>query len=293
MGYGELTAILTAFCWTICSAYFEEGSKRIGSVNLNMTRLLFALLYISIFNFFVNGMILPIDASMEVITFMTISGFIGLFLGDLLLFEAFVLLSARITLLIFFLVPPLTSILSFIFLGDKMRFIEVIAMLIILVGIYIVVNKKKDATSDTKELSKKGLLLACGATFMQAAGNVISKYIVVDYEPFLSAEIRIIAGIISFAALYTYKKRWKDYFKTFTNKEAIKKIAVGSFFGPFLGVSLTLVSLQYINAGIAATLSSISPIILIPYVAFIKKEKINKNDIIGTFIAFIGLLLII
>ncbi len=291
MGYGELAAILTAFCWTICSAYFEEGGKKIGSFNLNMTRLLFALFYFTIFNIITEGAILPYNLTFEVLTFMSISGFLGIFLGDLLLFEAFVLLSARITLLIFFTVPPITSLLSFIFIGDKMELIEIISMMIILLGIYLVVGKKE--VKEKTALSKKGLALAFGAAFLQASANVISKYVVVDYNPFFSSQIRVIAGICAFALLYTFKGHWKTYIETFKNKEAMIKISIGAFFGPFLGITLTLISLQYINAGISSILSSISPIILIPYTVFIKKEKISKYDIIGTLIAFVGLSIIV
>ncbi len=291
IGYGEIIAIATAFCWSISSSYFEACGKKIGSFNLNMTRLLFALVFIMTYNYFTVGMILPLDATMETVVILSISGILGIFLGDLMLFEAFVLLSARITLLIFFAVPPLTALISFIFLGDVMHINEIIGMAVILYGIYIVVSKK-DSGSSSRRISRKGIVFAIGATFLQAIGNVLSKYAVVDYNPFLSAEIRVLAGFFAFVLLYTVKGHWPNYFKTFENKDVLVKIGIGSFFGPFLGIALSLVALQYLNAGIATTLGSISPIILIPYAAFVKKEKITKFDIIGTFIAFLGLLII-
>ncbi len=291
MLYGEIIAILTAFCWAISSSIFEESGKKIGSFNLNLTRLLFAFVFIATYNFFVNGMILPLNATPEVIIFMAISGIFGIFLGDMMLFEAYVLLSARVTLLIMFLVPPLTSLLSFIFLGDKMLTIEIVGMIVIIFGIYLVVSSKGDKTKT--ELSKKGIAFAFGSTLMQSISNVVSKHSVAEYDAFLSAEIRIIAGLLAFCILYTFKGHWGTYLKTFSDKKVLTKIGIGSFFGPFLGIALTLVSLQYISAGVSSTLSSMSPIILIPYVTLIKKEKITKNDIIGTIVAFFGLLLII
>ncbi len=292
MGIGELSAIATAFCWSISASYFESCGKKIGSFNLNMTRLIFGLIFIMTYNFFVNGMVFPTDASIETIILMGISGFLGIFLGDLMLYEAFVLLSARITLLIFFAVPPLTSLISFLFLDDIMHINEVVGMIVILFGIYLVVSKK--GTSESKgNISKKGLIFAIGATFLQALGNVFSKSAAVDYNPFLSAEIRLLAALLAFIALYTIKGHWKVYLETFKDIGVLKHIAIGSFFGPFLGIGLTLLSLQYLNAGISSTLSSISPIILIPYVAIIKKEKITKYDIIGTIVAFLGLIIIL
>ncbi len=292
MGFGELIAISTAFCWSISSSYFEACGKKIGSFNLNMTRLIFGLFFVMMYNYFTVGMILPTDASLEIILILGLSGILGIFLGDLMLFEAFVLLSARITLLIFFAVPPLTALISFIFLGDTMKMNEVIGMAVILYGIYIVVSKKNDGTG-SRRISRKGVLFAIGATFLQAIGNVLSDYAVVDYNPFLSAEIRLIAGLLAFIILYTVKGHWQKYFTTFSDKKVVMNIGIGSFFGPFLGIALSLVSFQYLNPGIATTLGSISPIILIPYVAFVKKEKITKYDIIGTLVAFIGLVILL
>lgn len=63
---------------------------------------------------------------------------------------------------------------------------------------------------------------------------------------------------------------------------------IGSVFGPFLGVSFSLIAIQYTNTGIAATIMSIVPILLIVPAIFLFREKISLKEIIGSFLAVGG-----
>mgnify|MGYP001559813670 FL=1 len=60
---GEIAALATAFCWTITAVSFEAAGKKVGSISVNLIRLIIAFILISIYNLFSRGMILPIDAS--------------------------------------------------------------------------------------------------------------------------------------------------------------------------------------------------------------------------------------
>ena len=63
---------------------------------------------------------------------------------------------------------------------------------------------------------------------------------------------------------------------------------IGSVFGPFLGVSFSLIAIQHTNTGIAATIMSIVPILLIVPAIFLFREKISLKEIIGSFLAVGG-----
>jgi drug/metabolite transporter (DMT)-like permease len=68
-------------------------------------------------------------------------------------------------------------------------------------------------------------------------------------------------------------------------------IAVGSFFGPFLGVSFSLLAVQHIQSGIAATIMAIVPVLIIPPAILIFREKFNWKEIAGAGIAVAGVML--
>jgi len=98
----------------------------------------------------------------------------------------------------------------------------------------------------------------------------------------------IIAGIVGFAILISILKRWGRVFSAIRNIPAVKSMAIGSFSGPFLGVSFSLIAVKFTETGIAATLMAIVPIIIIVPAIVINKEKIKFVEIVGAFIAVIG-----
>jgi drug/metabolite transporter (DMT)-like permease len=293
---GEIFAILTALCWAITSTAFEHAGKKMGSITLNIIRLWFAFIFLMIYTGITRGgMLLPLDASFDTWKWLLLSGVIGLFLGDLLLFEAFTLIGARISMLIFSTVPPMSAILAFIILGDTMSVAQIIGMFITIFGIGIVILTK-DTSSQAKKVKFAhpilGLSLAFGGAFCQALGYIIGKLGMtsgtLSYSPFASTQIRVIAGILSFTLFITIRRGWPSVRKAFTYKKAMKHTIIGSVFGPFIGVSLSLAALNYTTPGVASTLTSITPIILIPVAIFYHKEKLQVKEITGALVAIAG-----
>ena len=121
---GEIAALATALCWAITATAFEDTGKKIGSMNLNLLRLLIGMVFLSAFTLITRGVLLPTDASASEWGWLLLSGFVGIVVGDLLLFEAFVQIGSRISMLIYASVPPLSGILAFIFLGESMHLIK-------------------------------------------------------------------------------------------------------------------------------------------------------------------------
>ena len=68
--------------------------------------------------------------------------------------------------------------------------------------------------------------------------------------------------------------------------------ALGSVFGPFLGISFSLIAVKHTKVGIAATIMALVPILMLPLVRFIYEEKLTWRAIIGAFLAFVGVALL-
>ncbi|MEX1377423.1 MAG: DMT family transporter [Eubacteriales bacterium] len=290
---GQLAAISTAACWAITSTAFEKAGKKIGSLNLNLIRLLIALIFSSIFTMITRGMPLPVDATASMWIWLSLSGLIGMFIGDLLLLEAFVKIGARISMLIYASVPVYSAILAYLFLNEKMTILQIAGMILTIFGIALVLL---DGDSENKKMKLAhpvaGILFAFGGAVAQSIGYVIGKKGMGDYNAFAATQIRLIAGIAGFVIFFILAKQWKSFFKSFKQKDAIKPALIGSFFGPFLGVSLSLFAVQRINPGVASTLMSITPVLLILYAIIFKGEKIKLKEIIGAVISFGGVAMI-
>lgn len=290
---GELAAFATAICWTATPIAFEAAGKRVGSLTVNFIRLIIAFILIGFFTLATRGMFLPLDATAVNWTWLTISGMIGFVIGDLFLFEAYVQIGARISLLIMAAVPPITALAGFLILGETLTFMDLLGMFITVAGIAMVIlvkgkNEKKVQLSHPV----KGIIFAFIGALGQSFGTIFSKFGMGEYNAFAATQIRIIAAIVGFSIVVTARKHWKNIFESLKDYVALRNIAIGSVFGPFIGVSLSLLSVQYTTTGVSSTITSISRILIIPISLFVFKEKISLKEILGALITIGGVALL-
>lgn len=285
---GEIAALVTAIFWTIMGVLFELAGKRVGSLAVNFIRLVAGFIMLSIFTFFYRGYLLPIDASLHNLTFLGISGFIGFFLGDLFLFQAYLEVGTRITMLVLATAPPLTAILGYLFLDERISGLAILGMLVTISGIALVILGKDDDKKLRVNYSVKGITYAFLAAIGNSVGLIFSKIGMGDYSPLAATQIRIITGFIGFVVLFAYLNKWGDLKKALSDKTAMKQITLGSVFGPFLGVSLQLYSLQHTAAAISSTITAIMPVTILPFSVLVFKEKLGAKEIVGAITSVIG-----
>lgn len=289
---GELAALSTAFCWAITATSFEVAGKKVGSQPLNLIRLLIGMVFLCLFTLITRGMAFPFDATWNTWKWLFLSGLIGLVIGDLLLFEAFVRIGARISMLIYASAPPMSGILAYFILGESMSMMQIVGMVVTLTGIATVILVKGGQKKMKLAHPVAGVLLAFGGAFGQALGYIIGKFGLENYDAFAATQIRLLAGIIGFSLIFTLRGTWSSFFVSFKEKHAMKFITLGSFFGPFLGISLSLLAIQHTNPGVASTLTSITPILLIPIAIFIRKETVHFREFFGAMLAILGVALL-
>lgn len=296
---GEFAALLTAVFWTVTSLVFEAAGKRIGSLTVNIIRLYIAFLIYCVFLYFRRGLMFPTDATPEAWFWLSLSGLVGFVIGDQLLFQAFVVVGARVSMLVMALVPPMTALIGWIILGETLTLLNITGMIMTISGIVLVVLKREAPQLNGNGRNKfkfnyplGGILLALGGAAGQAAGLVLSKFGMKDYNPFAASQIRVLAGLIGFTILFFILGKWKNVFAGLKNKKGLMFTGIGSVFGPFLGVAFSLTAIQYTNTGVAATIMSIVPVLIIPPAIFIFKEKVNLKEIIGAVLAVGGVALL-
>jgi drug/metabolite transporter (DMT)-like permease len=293
--FGEIAGLLTAVFWTVTSMAFESAGKKVGSLAVNLIRLVMAFFFIGIYSWMVRGFFFPADATLFQWKWLALSGLVGFVLGDLLLFQAFVVVGARISMLVMSLAPPFAAFVGWLMLGEVLTPKNWLGMAIIVTGIVIVILKREKAElngSIVRKLksgySMSGILLALGGAVGQATGLVLSKKGMGSYDAFSSSQIRVLTGIAGFTILFFFLKRWPRVKAALKNPPAIRRITLGAFFGPFLGVSFSLLAVQHTETGIAATLMSITPVLIIAPSMILFREKVNWKEIIGALITVGG-----
>ena len=292
---GELAALLTAFFWTVTAITFEAASHKIGSMVVNILRLIIGFIFLSVFVFFYRGYLFPTDATWHNWLWLSLSGLIGFTFGDLCLFRSFVLIGARVSMLMMALAPPMTAFFAWMVLGEKLSLQSWIGMAVTMNGIALVVlrrtnDNEKGGLLNILKFSYPlwGLLLAFGGALGQAAGLVLSKIGMQGLDTFASTQIRVMAGTAGFALIYSFMGKWKDVMRGMVQVKPMVLLSIGAFFGPFLGVSFSLIAIKYADTGIASTIMAIVPVLIIPASMILYKEKITIKEIAGALLAVGG-----
>jgi drug/metabolite transporter (DMT)-like permease len=288
---GQLAALGAASCWALSALAFEAAGKRIGSFAVNVLRLVMATFILAGLCWALRGMPLPTDASPHAWLWLGISGLVGFTFGDLCQFRAFVVLGPRLTTLVMGLAPPLTALIGWLLLGEVLGRQQLLGMSLILGGIAWAILGPA-AGGDGARPHVAGILLAAGGALGQAGGLVLSKIGMGAYDPFAATQVRILAGLGGYLVLTTLLRWWPRVRVATAHPSGLGYTALGSFFGPSLGVGLSLIAVRHTLAGVAASIMATTPLLIIPLVILLRREKVGTHGFGGALLVVTGVALL-
>ena len=305
--FGEIIALIVAFSWTATALFADIASHRIGALPLNLIRMAMSLLFLAVLLWAFTGAPYPQFADGKAWFWLALSGLVGYVFGDYCLFNSYIVFGSRYGQLFMTLAPPVAGIAGWLMLGEAMSWHSWLAMLVTLTGIgYSILNRGGESHKLTLQLPLKGVLLGIGAGVGQGVGLVLSKIGLEYYSasvpadapdaitrlmPFAGTFIRAVFGLVGFAAILALRKELGLVRGAFHDRKGMSFAALTTFFGPFLGVSLSLMAVQYAKAGIASTLMALTPVLIIVPYALINKQRITAKEVIGTLITITGVAL--
>ena len=135
----------------------------------------------------------------------------------------------------------------------------------------------------------RGVWLGIGGALGQAVGLLFSLYgLAGGYSPFSANLVRVSAGLAALLIYFGLRRRIPSTLAGLKDRRASGLILLGAATGPVLGVILSLVAIAKAPMGVAATLMSLSPVLLLPVAHFGFKEKVGVHAILGTALALAG-----
>jgi len=285
---GELSALLTACVWSISSIMFAGAIRRIGSVQVNVVRLVIAAVLLFLTILAAN---LSVRLSLSQYAYLSISGCIGLVFGDTFLFKSFHVSGARISMLIMSLAPAISAILAYMILGETLSAWGIIGIAVTTAGIVLVVVSNQQSEQAKVKLTRIGLLYGFLGALGQGAGLVFARLAFVEgnINGFVATFVRIAASLVVLLPLTLLTGRIKNPIGVFwKEKRALMLTIGGAIFGPYLGITFSLIAIMYTKVGIAATLIATVPILMLPLVRIIYKERLSWHAIVGACVAVGG-----
>lgn len=287
--YGEIAALATALFWSLNSILFTFAGKRVGSLTVNYLRIWIALIILTVIHILFYNTPFPVEPESFRLFYLGISGIIGLVIGDGCLFEAYILIGPRLSMLLMLLVPIFSVFLGWIVLDEKLLLIEITAILITVVGIgWVIFDKNKNSVNKPPNYTR-GVFLGIIAAACQAVGLLFSKIGMRGGFSAISANcIRMLSAAVLVLLVNLFLGKVRERLKGLKNKKACIEICSGAFVGPVLGIIFSLIAITNTHIGVASTLMSLCPVILLPISSFLFKEKIGFTAIFGTIIALLG-----
>ena len=283
-------ALLAAFSWSISSLISADITRILGGIGFNRLRLIFVSIMLLSYATFQKTWD---TINIEYLNVIIVSGVIGIFLGDTLLFMALKRIGPRRNNILFSLAAPFTVILNILALQQKMSLIEITGCILVFIGVVVAISYGNSKNNNHRwELIegsiKIGILFGTLAALCQSIGLIMMKPILDQgADPIASAAIRCTISALLLSLTYISKSNLIGSNINFTTSTILKTIISG-FLGMALGMSLLLIALQKADAGIVATLSSTSPIMILFLLWIITKKIPSIGAWIGTIIAIIG-----
>lgn len=282
---GEISALVTAFLWSASSFLFTDISKKVGSIKLNIYRLAVACVLI-LLTILIGGF--SYSATFNQILLLSISGVVGLTIGDSFLFKAFSEIGPRLSMLIMASNPGMAALIAWIVLGESLSIWGIAGIIITLGGIVFVVMEKSEGSSSKYKITRNGLIFAFIAALGQAVGLIFAKLAKFDGEinAFTATFIRLASALIFLYPSVKFGGRLKT--ESNISSKTWGKLVLASVIGPYLGISLSFIAILNTKVGIASTIMSMPPVIMLPIIYFYYKEKLSWKAVFGAIIAVIG-----
>jgi drug/metabolite transporter (DMT)-like permease len=268
----ESLAVGAAFCLALGGMITAELKGRVSIVRLALWQTSTAAVLTAILATMIGGWS---TVRVSHVPYIWASGLFGTVLANASFVAAVFVLGPRPAVLLFSLNAPFALLLGFLVLGEAVRLLQALGVLLVIVGIALAVlfgtashNRPRlegDATAPSRQLGIGiGILSGVASALFQAVANLVARPVMsagVDAIAAMSLRATFAAACFLLVSLLPFSM-FRDPREFSICHFAIS--AAGAVIATGLGMSLLMAALASGKVGIVSTLSSLAPIIVLP-----------------------------
>lgn len=290
----EAAALAAAITWAFAGIVSANPSKAMGALAFNRYRMVMVFAMLAIWTSATGAWgSVPSSAYVALI----ISGFIGIFLGDTALFLTMNRLGPRRTAILFSLNAPMSVVLGWLVLSERLTYGELSGIAVTLTGVIlaIVYGKRKEQLHTWESVTGSlwiGVALGLFAALAQAIGAAIARPVMeTGIDAAAASAIRVgVSAVALLAVGFLPLEAVKP--KTKLTPAMTTQIALSGLLGMGVGMTLLLFALRGGEVGIVTTLSATTPAMILPILWWRTKEMPAPGAWAGAALVVVGSALI-
>ncbi len=262
-----LAALGAALCWSLGGLIAVGPVRALGSLAFNRLRMIVVLVLLVAAAFAFDGWrtLLP-----EHLLGLALSGAVGILIGDSLLFHGLRVLGPRRNAVVYATAAPIAAVLGWVFLGQGLGSLGILGITLCTGGVMLAVllrGRPEDGAHQMDQVQgglATGMAFAFGAAVCQATGTVIAKPVMAaGVDPIAASAVRVGVAAVGLLLTGLLPGRERGLFHGVTPR-LFGLVAFNGFLGMGVGMTLLLLALVQGNPGIVATLSSTTPVMILP-----------------------------
>lgn len=283
---GIIVALLSAASWAFATVVFDRIGKVVPYVGITFLKGIFSIILMIVLLIFTGGLH---DIGIWEFSFLSLSGIIGISLGDSLFFKSLQDLGAKVQVIFFLLGQIFTMVLSLLLLGELLSLEQYIGAVVLLTGIVIVIWGKQDNHPNKGRGFVSGLL----SILCFSVSAIMVKMAIAEVEVITATFYRMLFGTIFTLGFGVVGKQLPSWIKPLKDKRLLILFILNVFVITYGGFLLSMVAIKLISVSLVSVLGTTEPVFVLLFAYLINKEKITKQEVIGTMITLIGLFIII
>lgn len=283
---GIIVALLSAASWAFATVVFDRIGKVVPYVGITFLKGIFSIILMIVLLIFTGGLH---DIGIWEFSFLALSGIIGISLGDSLFFKSLQDLGAKVQVIFFLLGQIFTMILSLLLLGELLSLEQYIGAVVLLTGIVIVIWGKQDNHPN----KVRGIVCGLLSILCFSVSAIMVKMAIAEVEVITATFYRMLFGTIFTLGFGVVGKQLPSWIKPLKDKRLLILFILNVFVITYGGFLLSMVAIKLISVSLVSVLGTTEPVFVLLFAYLINKEKIAKQEVIGTMITLIGLFIII
>ena len=292
---GELAALGAAALWAIASTIFARAGRHLTVDALNLVKTAVGLVFMQVTLLLVSSRAWPEHLPLTSLAWLSISGVIGLTIGDSAYFQSLLRLGPRRSLLLWALIPSITALGAVPALGETLTWPMAGGILLTGAGVTWVLRERTAGGPERQAspVDRVGILYGLLAVLCQVGGSLTAKYGGRGLDALDLSVVRLTAGTLTLGLLVAVRGQFGALGGLVQNPGLFAQVVLATFVGTYLGIWLSMFALQATLAGIAATLTSTSPLFVLPIAHFVLKEPVSARAVVGALIAVAGVAVLV